>query len=409
MIDYYETKAHPITRKMVWEAYKKVKSKGGSAGIDEQSLENYAVKLPENLYKLWNRMSSGSYFPLPVKEVKIPKSSGGSRTLGIPTVEDRIAQQVVKSYLEPKVDSSFHPDSYGYRPGRNAHQAISSAASRCASYYSWVVDLDIKGFFDNLDHELMMKALQYYTTEKWVLLYVERWLKTGTEGKAGIETRKKGTPQGGVISPLLANIFLHFGFDKWMERTYPYIRFERYCDDLIIHAQTEKQAEFIKDKISQRLKECKLELNEGKTHIVYCRNEHHRERHGLVQFDFLGYTFRPRYCPTQKGLQLMFSPCMSARAKVKVLEAIRKMNIKRLKVSIQELAKILNPKIRGWINYYCAVNKWTTVGLWWRLHQRIVRWVMKIRKKSKTSAVKWLKEIYKSQPTLFAHWQLQRP
>ena len=301
MIDYYETKAHPITRKMVWEAYKKVKSKGGSAGIDEQSLENYAVKLPENLYKLWNRMSSGSYFPLPVKEVKIPKSSGGSRTLGIPTVEDRIAQQVVKSYLEPKVDSGFHPDSYGYRPGRNAHQAIASAASRCSSYYSWVVDLDIKGFFDNLDHELMMKALQYYTMEKWVLLYVERWLKTGTEGKGGMETREKGTPQGGVISPLLANIFLHFAFDKWMERTYPYIRFERYCDDLIIHAQTEKQAEFIKDKISHRLKECKLELNESKTHIVYCRNDHHQGRHRLMQFDFLGTLLGPGSVGHKRG------------------------------------------------------------------------------------------------------------
>lgn len=409
MIDYYETKEHPITKKMVLEAYSKVKSNAGSAGIDGQSLANYSLNLKGNLYKLWNRMTSGSYFPSPVKEVKIPKSSGGTRSLGIPTVEDRIAQQVAKSYLEPMVENSFHPDSFGYRPGRNAHMALARTEMRCSNKYAWVVDLDIKGFFDNLNHDLLMKALQYYTKEKWILLYISRWLKVGIMSEGILKERKIGTPQGGVISPLLANIFLHFAFDKWMEKYYPYIRFERYCDDIIVHAQSEKQALYIKDRIALRLKECKLELNESKTHIVYCRNEIHREKHEQVQFDFLGYTFRPRMCPTEKGIRLLFTPCMSSKAKVRVLESIRQMNIKRLKVPIQELAKVINPKVRGWMNYYCKINKWTTTGLWWQLHLRIIRWIMKIRKMSKKDAIFFLKRIFKTNPLLFAHWQLQRP
>lgn len=265
MIDYYETKEHPITRKMVLEAYSRVKSNAGSAGIDGQSLADYSKNLSKNLYKLWNRMTSGSYFPSPVKEVKIPKSSGGTRSLGIPTIEDRIAQQVAKSYLEPKVESSFHPDSFGYRPGRNAHMALERTEMRCSNQYAWVVDLDIKGFFDNLDHDLLMKALQCYTKEKWILLYISRWLKAGVVSESFLKESEIGTPQGGVISPLLANIFLHFAFDKWMEKFHPNIRFERYCDDIIVHARSEKQAMFIKDKIAERLKDCKLQLNESNT------------------------------------------------------------------------------------------------------------------------------------------------
>lgn len=241
MTDYYETKTQPVTKKMVWEAYRKVSANGGSAGIDQLDLETYAEDLRGNLYKLWNRMTSGSYFPRPVREVKIPKRSGGHRALGIPTIDDRIAQQVVKSHLEPKVDGVFHPDSYGYRQGKSAHQAIDKAAGRC-SRYAWVLDLDIKGFFDNLDHELMLKGLQYYVQEKWVSMYVERWLKAGVIREGELVIREKGTPQGGVISPLLANIYLHITFDKWMQVHYPDIMFERYCDDIIVHCRTEKEA-----------------------------------------------------------------------------------------------------------------------------------------------------------------------
>ncbi len=409
MIDYYETKEHPITRKMVLEAYSKVKSNAGSAGIDGQSLADYSVNLSANLYKLWNRMTSGSYIPSPVREVKIPKGSGGTRSLGIPTVEDRIAQQVVKNYLEPKVESSFHPDSFGYRPGRNAHMALLRTEMRCTNQYAWVVDLDIKGFFDNLNHDLMLKALQYYTKEKWILLYVSRWLKAGVMSEGLLKEKEKGTPQGGVISPLLANIFLHFAFDKWMEKYYSYIRFERYCDDIVVHARSEKQALYIRDKIAERLNQCKLSLNESKTQIVYCRNENHKEQHKKVQFDFLGFTFRPRMCPTKKGIRLLFTPCMSKKAKVRVLESLRRLNIKRLKVPIQELAKIINSLVRGWMNYYCKINKWTTTGLWWRLHLNIIRWVEKIRKMSKKNAIFYLKRIYKSNPALFVHWQMLHP
>ena len=355
-------------------------------------------------------MTSGSYMPFPVKEVKIPKKSGGERSLGIPTVEDRIAQQVIKNYLEPKVDGSFHENSYGYRPGKSAHQAIAKTEMRCSKEYPWVIDLDIKSFFDSIDHELMMKGVAHYTQEKWVLLYVERWLKAGVvKAKGVVGERVNGTPQGGVISPLLANIFLHFAFDKWMELKHPFIRFERYCDDIIIHCRTEKQAEFIKDKISQRLAQCKLELNEGKTQIVYCRNKNHFEKHCNVQFDFLGYTFRPRYCPTKEGWRLLFTPCMSQVAKTKVLQDIKWMNIRQQTGTIQQLASMINPKVRGWINYYCKVNKWTTGIVWWTLHLRIVKWIKKIRKMSTNKVVKWLKSIFARQPDLFAHWQLQRP
>ena len=294
MIDYYETKRHPITKKMVLDAYQKVRANKGSSGIDEQSLQDFDARISENLYTVWNRMTSGSYHPLPVKGVEIPKKSGGTRLLGIPAVSDRIAQQVVKDYLEPKIDSSFHQDSYGYRSGKNAHDALAKTVRNCG-YYSWVVDLDIKGFFDNIDHGLLMKAVQVYTQEKWVVMYIERWLKVGMYCKRELHSRNKGTPQGGVISPLLANLFLHFVFDKWMEKHHRNMPFERYCDDAIIHCTSRAQAEFIKKAVSKRMKDCKLELNSDKTKIVYCRNAIHREIHKAdVHVPTLGSSYQKR-------------------------------------------------------------------------------------------------------------------
>lgn len=300
---------------MVLDAYKKVRENGGSAGVDEQDLVSYAKDLQRNLYKLWNRLSSGSYFPSPVREVKIPKRSGGFRSLGIPTVDDRIAQQVVKNYLEPRIDGQFHSDSFGYRPGKSAHDALSLANERCRDC-RWVIDLDIKGFFDNLDHGLLMKGLEYFTKEKWVIMYVERWLNAGvlTSDKT-LMSRASGTPQGGVISPLLANIYLHITFDKWVEKNYPHIRFERYCDDIVIHCVSQQQAEYLKKVITKRFKECKLELNESKTKIVYCRNQFRKEKYKNVSFDFLGYTFRPRIWKLDQKAKLFFTPCMSQEAK----------------------------------------------------------------------------------------------
>lgn len=408
MIDYYETKTQPITKKMVWEAYKEVKSNGGSGGIDHQDLEDYAQNLSGNLYKLWNRLTSGCYFPSPVMEVKIPKKSGGYRGLGIPTINDRIAQQVVKSYLEPKVDGSFHADSYGYRRGKNAHQAIEMAKERCFTY-RWVLDIDIKGFFDNIDHELMLKALKCYTDEKWIVMYVERWLKTGIVTEQGKEERKKGTPQGGVISPLLANMYLHFTFDKWIEKYHPHIQFERYCDDIIVHCTSIGQAGFMRREITERFQACNLELNADKTHIVYCKSKGRREQYDKVSFNFLGYTFRPRLWTTKQGAKLLFTPCMSQEAKKAVRDKIRSLALYRFQVPIQKLANILNPMLRGWINYYCKFNKWSTIDIWMFVNERLARWVRANRGFSIKRAFRWLKYVYKTQPNLFVHWVLRKP
>lgn len=389
---------------MVLDAYKKVKSNKGSAGVDGQSLQEFRENLSGNLYKIWNRMTSGSYFPPVVKEVRIPKKTGGSRSLGIPTVSDRIAQQVIKSYLEPKVETSFHEDSYGYRPKKSAHQALDKAVARCG-YFSWVVDLDIRGFFDNIDHCLLMKAVKRYTQEKWVLMYIERWLKVGVSREGEITDRTKGTPQGGIVSPLLANIFLHFAFDKWMQINHSNMPFERYCDDAIIHCTSEKQAKFIKRAVSKRMKDCRLALNTEKTHIVYCKKHIHNENHKNVSFDFLGYTFRPLRRPTRKnGWKLTYFPVMSQASKKEARRRLRKIVTKRFRGSIRVLAQLLNPVIRGWYQYFCKYSKWTVRDLWHWLNERMVKWIMNHRKRSRASARRWLVNVFKANPNLFTHW-----
>lgn len=406
MIDYFETKQHPITRKMVLDAFRLVRANQGAAGVDEQSIGQFEKGLEGNIYRLWNRMTSGSYFPSPVREVEIPKKTGGFRKLGVPTVSDRIAQQVVKSYLEPRIDPSFHADSYGYRPGKNAHQAIHTAMTRCGKI-GWVLDLDIKSFFDEIDHELMLKAVLRYTKEKWVVMYLDRWLKADVKKADGTLVRRdKGTPQGGPISSLMANLFLHFTFDKWMELRHPNCRFERYCDDIIVHCVSQRQAEFIKGSISDRLRQCKLRLNDTKTQIVYCRNERNREKHGNASFDFLGYTFRPRYCPTKEGIKLLTAACMSESAKNEVRDKIRKMAIRKFRGNIQQLSGFINSKIRGWVNYYCKFHKWTTVGLWWWLNGKLIEWVRCNKRIGSLKAIRWLEQVGRTKPDIFAHWQI---
>ena len=268
-----QAKPFCITKRQVWEAYKRVKANKGAAGVDGQTIEKFAENLQDNLYKLWNRLTSGSYFPQPVLRVEIPKSDGGIRPLGIPTVADRIAQMVVKTYLEPELEKHFHPDSYGYRPGKSALDAVGMARQRCWKN-DWVLDLDIKGFFDNIDHELMMRAVRAHTEEKWVLLYIERWLKAPIAMPDGAFIQpQKGTPQGGVASPLLANLFLHYAFDEWMKREYPGIPFERYADDAVCHCKSEAQAEQLKQALNVRMKDVGLELHPEKTKIVYCQDD----------------------------------------------------------------------------------------------------------------------------------------
>jgi group II intron reverse transcriptase/maturase len=288
---------------MVWQAYQKVKSNKGSPGIDNMDWETLERNLKPLLYKLWNRLSSGSYFPEAVKEVAIKKKSGGVRKLGIPTILDRIAQEVVKTHLERLVEPQFHASSYGYRPRRNPHQAVERATDHVFTH-AWVIDLDIKSFFDTIDHELLMKAVRHYCSDGWVLLYVSRWLEAGIIGQDGIYVdRKSGTPQGGVISPLLANVFLHIAFDKWMEREHPRKPFERYADDIVIHCKTERQSIYLLREIEQRLANCKLSVQKEKTKIVNLRGT--SEKKYKRGFDFLGFTIGPHWFRTKRGCQLL--------------------------------------------------------------------------------------------------------
>jgi RNA-directed DNA polymerase len=310
-----EAKPFCISRWEVWEAYVRVKSNQGAAGLDGQSIEEFERDLKKNLYRIWNRMSSGSYFPPPVRTVKIPKAKGGERTLGIPTVADRIAQMVVKNRLEAVVDPLFLPASYGYRPKKSALEAVGQARQMCWAY-DWVCDLDIKGFFDNLDHDLMMRAVKKHAKEKWVVLYIERWLKAPAQDEAGnLLKRERGTPQGGVISPLLANLFLHYALDLWMRRKWKHLPFERYADDIIVHCRAKWEAELVRVGVTARLNECGLELHPEKTKIVYCKDVNRKESHPNEKFDFLGYTFRPRTAVNRKGkLFCSFSPAISKKA-----------------------------------------------------------------------------------------------
>ena len=307
-----QAKPFEISKQVVLEAYKRVKANRGAAGVDEESIQDFEVNLKNNLYKIWNRMSSGCYFPPAVRRVEIPKESGGLRALGIPTVSDRIAQMVARIYLEPKVEPYFHEDSYGYRPNKSAIDALGVARKRCWRY-NWVLDLDIRGFFDNLDHELLMRAVRKHTDCKWVLLYVERWLKASVQFEDGtLINRDKGTPQGGVVSPLLANLFLHYALDEWMKKNYPNIPWERYADDAVFHCKTEAEANTLKTAIGERLGHCKLELHPEKTKIVYCKDERRQGDYPLKKFDFLGYTFRPRQSRNKWGKYFVsFSPAVS--------------------------------------------------------------------------------------------------
>jgi RNA-directed DNA polymerase len=347
-------KSFEISKQLVWEAFKRVKANKGSAGIDGESIEIFENSLKDNLYKIWNRMSSGSYMLPPVKLVEIPKSGGeGTRSLGIPPVSDRVAQMVVVLELEPKIEPYFHEESYGYRRNKSALDAVGKAREMCWKY-DWVLDMDISKFFDSIDHELLMKAVRKHTDSKWVLLYIQRWLKVPYEKADGTRIeREKGVPQGSVIGPLLANLFLHYAFDEWMKRNYPNIPFERYADDGVCHCKSEAQAKFLKQAIQKRFSDCRLVLNETKTKIVYCKGSRNKVDHELIEFDFLGFTFRPRLAVDKDGqFFTSFLPAISKKAMNKLGEKMREWNTRKwFPMELKDIAKMINPIIQGWINY----------------------------------------------------------
>lgn len=405
-------KPFSISKQVVWEAYKRVKANKGAAGVDGQSIADFEENLKGNLYKLWNRMSSGSYFPPPVRTVAIPKKGGsGTRKLGIPTVADRIGQMVAKIYLEPKLEPHFHEDSYGYRPNKSALDAVGKARERCWRY-NYVLDLDIQGFFDNLDHELLMRAVRKHTECKWLLLYIERWLKAPIETEDGqLQERTRGSPQGGVCSPLLANLFLHYALDEWLKRKYPQNPFARYADDIVVHCNTEVEAKGLRQAIEARLSDCGLKLHPEKTKIVYCKDSKRRGKYPNQQFDFLGYTFRPRLAKNYKGEYFVnFSPAISKKASNSIKQAMREWNLHlQQHKTIEEIAKWINPKLNGWINYYARYHKSAMYPVLSHLNMKLSKWARRKYKKLKGHKRRsggWLGRISRNQPDLFAHWKM---
>jgi RNA-directed DNA polymerase len=403
-------KPFDISKRLVWKAWRLVRANRGAAGVDEESLDEFERDLKNNLYRLWNRMTSGSYFPLPVREGLIPKKSGGQRPLGIPTISDRVAQMVAKLVLEPELEPRFHEDSYGYRPGKSAHQAIVVTRKRCW-WHDWVLEFDIRGLFDNIDHALLMKAIRHHTTSKWLLLYIERWLTAPVQQADGtLRSRTKGTPQGGVISPLLANLFLHYAFDRWMTKQFPRLPFCRYADDGLIHCRSLQQAEYVKERLAQRLKECVLEIHPDKTRIVYCKGVHRYGEYEHIQFDFLGYTFRPRRSYDKHGRVFTnFTPAIARSAATALRQEVRSWRLQlKSDKSLEDLSRMFSPAIAGWVNYYTRFYASAFNAVAKHINRALARWAMRKFKKlrgHKTRAVKWIEHVAQQRPALFAHWR----
>ncbi len=410
MMNVMQTRPIPVTMKMVVDAYRQVRANNGGAGVDGMTMERYESDLTKQLYKVWNRLTSGSYFPPEVRLKQIPKPNGKMRDLGIPTIGDRVAQQVVKRYLEPRYEAKFSQNSYGYRPNRSAHSAIEACQKNCWKY-EWVIDLDIKGFFDNIDHKWMMRMLEEETKEKWVLMYIRRWLEAPMRKQDGeVQERTKGTPQGGVISPLLANIYLHYALDLWIEKKQPGASFERYADDVVIHCHSKQQAEQMLAAIKERLSKFGLELSEEKTKIVYCKRGKQPDRKEEQQkFTFLGHDFKPKTAKNrQTGKKfLSYLATMSKSARVKINRAVKESNIhRRTDLSLREIAEMINRKAQGWINYFERHGRNELWHIFLGLNHRLIKWWKRKHKlESIYEAVEQLKAEQHQYPKLFAHWQ----
>ncbi|HFK5878343.1 TPA: group II intron reverse transcriptase/maturase [Legionella pneumophila] len=400
-----------IPKQLVWQAYKLVRANAGSAGIDNQSIDEFSQDLKGNLYKLWNRMSSGSYFPPAVKEVAIPKKQGGVRKLGIPTVADRIAQMTVKLMMEPLLEPHFLDDSYGYRPNKSALDAVGVTRKRCWEY-DWVVEFDIKGLFDNLSHKLLMKAVKHHISDRWILLYVERWLTAPIQDQhGGCLPRTAGTPQGGVISPLLSNLFLHYAFDHWMTKHHADNPWCRYADDGLAHCRTQKEAGQILKEIDERFKSLGLEIHPDKTKIVYCKDGARKGKYKNKSFDFLGYTFKARRVKvrSRNSFFIGFTPVVSLKAVKAMTLKLRRGNWRNnTSLSLQELADFINPMLRGWLAYYGKYSRSSMYRVWRCVNNMLLAWTKKKYKslgRSRTKAGKLMERIHKEKPALFVHWR----
>jgi RNA-directed DNA polymerase len=405
-------KPFDIPKGLVWEAYKRVKANQGAAGVDGQSVEDFETDLKNNLYKIWNRMSSGSYFPPPVRAVEIPKPhGGGTRMLGVPTVADRVAQTVAALALEPRTESIFHEDSYGYRPRRGALDAVAKCRRRCWGK-DWVIDLDVQKFFDSVDHDLMVKAVEANITpdQRWVVLYVKRWLTAPILMPGGeLVERDRGTPQGSAVSPVLANLFMHYAFDSWLEREFPAVEFERYADDAVVHCATERQAKQVLAALAERMEDVGLRLHPEKTRLVYCKDRKRRGMSENTSFTFLGYTFRARKAPTRDGKSMFcaFLPAVSGKALKRMGEVVRRWRIHlRSTTDLAELAEWMNPVIRGWMTYYGKFYRVELNGLLRRINTYLVRWARRKFKRLRSfkKAKRWWQGLVQRQPRLFAHW-----
>lgn len=407
-MNVHVVKTVPVTYHMVVGAYRKVKQGGKAAGIDQESWADFERKgVERELYVIWNRMASGSYFPQAVREVEIPKKDGKMRKLGIPTIRDRIAQEVVKKYMEQRIDVHFHPNSYGYRPLKSSRQAIEQVRQNCLKL-DWVIDMDISKFFDEIDHDLLLKAVDAMKLEDWVKMYVQRWLQMKVVKVDGTmyDRGNKGTPQGGVISPLLANLFLHYGLDKWLEKNYPQTRFVRYADDAVVHCKDKAEAEQVLSAIKARLEQIGLRLNEAKTKIVYCKDYRRRQNHEQVQFGFLGFSYQPRQTQIKGNRFMAFTAEVSKENQKKIRESIRgTIDWRNTTMEIEQIAEKLNSKLRGWINYFGLFSKRQLRKTMFYLEERLVKWIGRKHKQGVNKSVLQVQRLRQQNPTLFYHWE----
>lgn len=406
-----ESKSFAIPKRLVWEAYQRVAANKGAAGVDGCSIADFEADLQGNLYKIWNRMSSGSYFPPPVLAVEIPKPHGeGTRVLGVPTVADRVAQTVVALQLQARTESIFHDDSYGYRRQRSALDAVGVCRTRCQRK-DWVIDLDVAQFFDSVDHDLLLKAVEANTDQRWVVLYVKRWLVALLALPDGTLTeRDRGTPQGSAVSPVLANLFLHYAFDTWMEREFPTVEFERYADDAVVHCVTERQARYVLGRITDRMVDVGLRLHPDKTKIVYCKDDNRRGSYEHTAFTFLGFKFCRRTVRTKRGVLFTgFAPGISPQALKAISQQVRRWRLhQRTRLELADLAERINPIVRGWINYYGRFYRSLLVPLLKRINAYLVRWARKKYRRlhSFKRVYRWWYGLVDRQPDLFAHWHV---